>query len=99
MNRIVKGKDAGCIFVNFYQGEVKNFLALHLFFFYKKTVYKNIQAEIPQTRPDTRHKMRLVRELFTFENNTGRTYGPTDGRTDRRTDGRTQPHIEMRRRI
>ena len=34
------------------------------------------------TRPDTRHKMRLVGVLFTFENNWGRT----DGRTDRRTD-------------
>ena len=52
------------------------------------------QAE-KETRPDTRHKMRLVCVLFTFENNRGRT----DGRTDRRTDGRTQPHIEMRRRI
>ena len=45
----------------------------------------------------------LVNVLFTFENNTGRTYGRTDGRTDRRTDGRTdgrtRPHIEMRRRI
>ena len=30
--------------------------------------------------------MRLVCVLFTFENNTGRTYGPTDGPTDRRTD-------------
>ena len=35
-----------------------------------------------RTRPDTRHKMRLVCVLFTFENNTGRTYGPTGGRTD-----------------
>ena len=43
------------------------------------------------TRPDTRHKMRLVCELFTFKNNTGHTDG--------RTDGRTRPHIEMRRRI
>ena len=44
-----------------------------------------------KTRPDTRHKMRLVCLLFTFENNTGPTDGPTDGRT--------RPHIEMRRRI
>ena len=43
----------------------------------------------PKTRPDTRHKMRLVRILFTFENNTGHTDLRTDGRTDRRTDGRT----------
>ena len=34
------------------------------------------------TRPDTRHKIRLVCVLSTFENNTGRTYGPTDRRTD-----------------
>ena len=31
------------------------------------------------TRPDTRHKMRLVCVLFTFENNTGPSYGRTDG--------------------
>ena len=48
-----------------------------------------------QTTPDTRHKMRLVSVLSTFENNTGRTYG----HMDRWTDGRTQPLIEMRRRI
>ena len=36
-----------------------------------------------ETRPDTRHKMRLVRVLFTFGNNTGRTDGRTDGPTDR----------------
>ena len=48
-----------------------------------------------KTRPDTRHKMRLVCVLFTFENNTGRTYGRTDGRTD----GRKRHHKEMRRRI
>ena len=35
-----------------------------------------------RTRPDTRHKLRLVCVLFTFENNTGPTDGPTDGRTD-----------------
>ena len=35
-----------------------------------------------ETRPDTQHKMRLVCVLFTFENNTGRTYGHTDRRTD-----------------
>ena len=38
-----------------------------------------------RTRPNTRHKMRLVCVLFTFENNTG----PTDGQTDGPTDGRT----------
>ena len=32
-----------------------------------------------KTRPDTRHKMRLVCVLFTFENNTGPSYGRTDG--------------------
>ena len=41
---------------------------------YKKTPRKN-----KQTRPDTRHKMRLVCVLFTFGNNTGRTDGRTDG--------------------
>ena len=40
-----------------------------------------------RARPDTRHKMRLVNVLFTFEDNVGRT------------DGRTDPLIEMRRRI
>ena len=35
------------------------------------------------TRPDTRHKMRLVCVHFTFENNAG----PTDRRTDGPTDG------------
>ena len=60
---------------------------------------KNREEGKKKTRPDTRHKMRLVRVRFTFENNTGRTYGRTDGRTNGRTDGRTRPHIEMRRRI
>ena len=41
-----------------------------------------------KTRPDKRHKMRLVCVLITFENNTGRT----DGRMDLRTDGRTDGH-------
>ena len=40
-----------------------------------------------KTRPDTRHKMRLVCVLFTFQNNTGRTYGHTDIRTYGPTDG------------
>ena len=43
------------------------------------------EPEFDLTRPDTRHKMRLVCvlcELFTFENNTGHTDGPTDGPTD-----------------
>ena len=35
-----------------------------------------------KTRPDTRHEMRLVSVLFTFENNTGHTDIPTDLRTD-----------------
>ena len=47
------------------------------------------------TRPDTRHKMRLVSVLLTFKNNTGRT----DLRTYGPTEGRTRPLIEMRRRI
>ena len=39
-----------------------------------------------ETRLDTRHKMRIVCVLFTFENNWGRTDGRTHGRTDERTD-------------
>ena len=64
-----------------------DFAACSIFFAwrYEKKSMRNL------TRPDTRQKMRLVCVLFTFENNTGRTYGPTDGRT--------RPLIEMRRRI
>ena len=36
-------------------------------------------SERKSTRPDTRHKMRLVCVLFTFENNTGHTDLRTDG--------------------
>ena len=50
-----------------------------------------------RTRPDTRHKMRLERVLFTFEKKT--QDGQTDRQTDGWTDGRTRPHIKMRRRI
>ena len=39
-----------------------------------------------KTRPDTRHKMRLVCVLFTFEKKT--RDGRADGRTDRRTSYR-----------
>ena len=41
-----------------------------------------------QTRPETRHKMRLVCVLFTLKKITRdiQTYGRTDGRTDERTD-------------
>ena len=48
----------------------------------------DIEWQSVLTRPDTRHKMRLVCVLFTFENNTGRTYGQIDGQTDRPTDWR-----------
>ena len=49
------------------------------------------------TRPDTRHKMRLVRDIpYCFKMLTD---GHTDGRTHGHTDGRTHPLIEMRRRI
>ena len=57
------------------------------------------------TSPDTRHKMRLVSLLFSFENNAGpmdlQTEGPTDRRTGGRTDGRTDTtsYTEMRRHI
>ena len=47
-----------------------------------KAHLKRDQEQKRKTRPDTRHKMRLVCVLFTFENN-------TDGPTDRRTDGWT----------
>ena len=43
-------------------------------------------AMLLKTRPDTRHKMRLVCVFLTFKNNTGHTDGPTDLRTDLRTD-------------
>ena len=39
-----------------------------------------------ETRPDTRHKMRLLCVIFAFENNTAPTDGPTDLQTDGRTD-------------
>ena len=45
-------------------------------------VDQHTDALIQVTRPDTRHKMRLVCVLFTFENNTGHTNRRTDGRTD-----------------
>ena len=48
-----------------------------------------------RTRPDTRHKMRLVCVLSTFGNNTGHTDGRTDRGTDGRTDGRTRRLITM----
>ena len=41
--------------------------------------YIHTRQNYEKTRPDTRHKMRLVCVLFTFEINTGRTCGPTDG--------------------
>ena len=56
----------------------------------KKQQQQQQQQQPLLTRPDTRHKMRLVCVLFTFENNMGRT--------DRQTDGRT-PLTEMLRRI
>ena len=43
-------------------------------------------------KPDTRHKMRLVCVLFTFEMT-------RDGSTHRQTDRRTRPLMEMQRRI
>ena len=47
---------------------------------------KKVEMRERKTRPDTRHKMRLERVLFTFEKKT------RDGQTDRRTDGRTDGH-------
>ena len=49
-----------------------------------------------RTRPDIRHKMRLV---CVFSPSKITRDGPTDGRTNERTDRRTRPLIEMRRRI
>ena len=52
-----------------------------------------------KTRPDTRHKMRLVCVLFAFKNNTGhadrRTYGRTDGRTDTTFYRDATAHLKM----
>ena len=45
-----------------------------------------------ETRPDTRHKMRLVCVLFTFENNSGHTDQRTERPTDEATDGPTDGH-------
>ena len=50
-----------------------------------------------RTRPDTRHKMRLVCVLFTFENNTGPTYGPTDRRTDTTSYRDATAHLKRKR--
>ena len=44
------------------------------------------ELETGKRRPDTRHKMRLVCVLFTFEKNAGPTDLRTDGPTDERTD-------------
>ena len=49
-----------------------------------------------ETRPDTRHKMRLVCVLFTFESNTGQTDRRTDEQTDGRTDQRTDQWTDRR---
>ena len=49
----------------------------------KGSQQKGTSPDVSTTRPDTRHKMRLVCVFFTFQNNTGQT----DGRTDLRTDG------------
>ena len=69
-------------------------------------MHKAIQS-FTETRPDTRHKTRLVCVLFTFENNTGHTDGrtdrPTDGPTDRRTDTTSYRdatvHLKRKKRI
>ena len=53
------------------------------------------RKDVRETRPDTRHKMRLVCVLSTFENNTGRTYGPTDRRTDTTSYGDATAHLKM----
>merc|ERR1719414_576531 len=48
-----------------------------------------------ETRPDTRHKMRLVCVVFTFENNTGHTDGRTDGRTDTTSYRDATAHLKI----
>ena len=70
---------------------MKSFLSLDHFyppvsaveFLVAKTLWSGIE-----TRPDTRHKMRLERVLFTFEKK-HETDRRTDGQTDGKTDGRT----------
>ena len=54
------------------------------------------QLDMIETRPDTRHKMRLVCVLFTFENNTGQTDGPMDGRTDTTSYRDAMAHLKTR---
>ena len=51
-----------------------------------------------RTRPDTRHKMRLVCVRFTFENNTGYTDLRTDGRTDTTSYRDATAHLKRRSR-
>ena len=59
--------------------------AAFFFLFLQQSVSDLRLKIIKLTRPDTGHKMRQVRVLFTFEYNTGRT----DGRTYERTYGQT----------
>ena len=93
-------------FVAYGCGHVQNDMFAAVWFqfyliFVKEVLGKKVgqQEKVPRTRPDTRHKMRLVCVLFTFDNNAGPTDLRTYGRTDQRTDGRTRPLKEMRRRI
>ena len=53
----------------------------------------NRKEKRKKTRPDTRHKMRLVCVLFTFENNTGHT----DGRTDTTSYRNATAHLKIPR--
>ena len=57
--------------------------------------YYILKPESKKTRPDTRHKMRLVCVLFTLENNTGRTYGHTDLRTDTTSYRDATAHLKI----
>ena len=57
------------------------YLYLFLTHRYMYSYFVNDEIMI-RTRPDTRHKMRLVCVLFLFEDNTGHTDLRTDGRTD-----------------
>ena len=63
------------------------------FFILTDCWFRNVRGK---TRPNTRHKMRLIGVFYPSKITRDiRTYGTTD----RRTDGRTRPNIEMRRRI
>ena len=68
-----------------------------VFLFWPLSVSAQKEENREKTRPDTRHKTRLARDIPRFSSML--TDIRTHGRTDIRTHGRTHPRIKMRRRI